>query len=81
MATGYAHVNGVTYQLAGPVDSTVTSQMANRLRSGAGTEMLHVEIDGAKATITVQLAEVWASGAWDVEEPSHPAARAPRRIY
>ena len=81
MATGFVHVNGVTYTLAGPADATVTSPMADRLRAGgSGTETLHVDVEGGRATVTVQLSHVWASGAWNVEEPDK-TVRVPRRIY
>jgi hypothetical protein len=80
MATGFVHVNGVTYTLAGPADATVTSPMADRLRAGSGTETLHVDVEGGRAMITVQLSHVWASGAWNIEE-SDRTVRVPRRIY
>jgi len=81
MATGLVHVNGVTYTLAGPADATVTTPIADRLRAGgSGTETLHIDVEGGRAMVTVQLSHVWASGAWNVEEPDN-TVRVPRRIY
>ena len=80
MATGYVHVNGVTYTLWGPADAIVTTAKANALRAGSGTEAFDVVIDGVGLMITVQLDKVWASGAWSVEEP-RKTVHAPHRIY
>lgn len=61
MAKGFVHVNGVTYELAYPVDDIgrVVSQL-----QGQGSQRLDVRLGGEQVSLQVDPGQVWASAAW-----------------
>ena len=61
MAQGFVHVNGVTYELAYPVDDI--GRVATQLL-GSGRQRLAVRLDEEQGSLQVDLAQVWATAAW-----------------
>lgn len=68
MARGLIHVNGVTYELASPVQAESLGQTADALKAGSGAWSTDVVIDGARAFVTMDRSRIWVSAAWTTEE-------------
>lgn len=61
MAKGFVHVNGVTYELAYPVDDI--GRVASQLQ-GQGSHRLDVRLGGEQVSLHLDLGLVWTSAAW-----------------
>lgn len=70
MATGFLHINGTTYELAGqPSDGTIAS-LRERVQAGhSGMQRVDVTIDHQQLSLTIDIAKVWAAAVWAQESP------------
>ncbi len=73
MTQAYVHINGVTYEYDGAIDSAYAAKLADRLASAGGVgQRIPVRMEGRSFELHVQLSAVWVSGVVVVDSPRSP---------